>query len=194
MQRRARLQRQKTIRAVPRESEISMRTICIVTATRAEYGLLRPVVQKISKSDMLALQLVVTGAHLCPRLGETVHEIENDGFPIAARLPIFTEDAGEPVAKTIARTLTVFDDYFAAHRPMWCCCWATGLKFSPWRQRPPRGIFRSPISRAGMLRWARPMNTTATASPRWRRCIFRPAPTALRGLSAWARPPARCSA
>ena len=66
---------------------------------------------------MLALQLVVTGAHLCPRLGETVHEIENDGFPIAARLPIFTEDAGEPVAKTIARTLTVFDDYFAAHRP-----------------------------------------------------------------------------
>ena len=94
-----------------------MRTICIVTATRAEYGLLRPVVQKISKSDMLALQLVVTGAHLCPRLGETVHEIENDGFPIAARLPIFTEDAGEPVAKTIARTLTVFDDYFAAHRP-----------------------------------------------------------------------------
>lgn len=94
-----------------------MRTICIVTATRAEYGLLRPVVQKISKSDMLALQLVVTGAHLCPRLGETVQEIERDGFPIAARLPIFTGDAGEPVAKTIARTLTVFDDYFAAHRP-----------------------------------------------------------------------------
>ena len=79
-----------------------MRTICIVTATRAEYGLLRPVVQKISKSDMLALQLVVTGAHLCPRLGETVQEIERDSFPIAARLPIFTEDAGEPVAKTIA--------------------------------------------------------------------------------------------
>ena len=94
-----------------------MRTITVVTATRAEYGLLRPVVQKIAASDVLDLQLVVTGAHLCPRLGETVHEIENDGFPIAARLPIFTEDAGEPVAKTIARTLTVFDDYFAAHRP-----------------------------------------------------------------------------
>ena len=94
-----------------------MRTVCIVTATRAEYGLLRPVIQRVAAADALALQLVVTGAHLCPRLGETVHEIENDGFPIAARLPIFTEDAGEPVAKTIARTLTVFDDYFAAHRP-----------------------------------------------------------------------------
>ena len=84
-----------------------MRTICIVTATRAEYGLLRPVVQKISKSDMLALQLVVTGAHLCPRLGETVHEIENDGFPIAARLPIFTEDAGEPLLQFLIPLLPV---------------------------------------------------------------------------------------
>ena len=69
MQRRARLRRQKTIRAVPRESEISMRTICIVTATRAEYGLLRPVVQKLAASSTLQLQLVATGAHLCPRLG-----------------------------------------------------------------------------------------------------------------------------
>ena len=94
-----------------------MRTICIVTATRAEYGLLRPVVQKVAASDELDLQLVVTGAHLCPRLGETVHEIENDGFPIAARLPIFTDDADEPVACTIARTINVFDSYFAAHRP-----------------------------------------------------------------------------
>ena len=50
-----------------------MRTITVVTATRAEYGLLRPVVQKIAASDVLDLQLVVTGAHLCPRLGETVH-------------------------------------------------------------------------------------------------------------------------
>ena len=94
-----------------------MRTICVVTATRAEYGLLRPVVQKIAASGTLALQLVVTGAHLCPRLGETVREIEQDGLPIAARLPIFTADAAEPVAQTIARTIAVFDGYFAIHRP-----------------------------------------------------------------------------
>ena len=94
-----------------------MRTVCIVTATRAEYGLLRPVIQRVAASDALALQLVVTGAHLCPRLGETVREIEKDGLPIAARLPIFSDDADEPVAKTIARTMEIFDDYFAAHRP-----------------------------------------------------------------------------
>ena len=94
-----------------------MRTVCIVTATRAEYGLLRPVIQRVAASDALALRLVVTGAHLCPRLGETVREIEKDGLPIAARLPIFRDGADEPVAKTIARTMEIFDDYFAAHRP-----------------------------------------------------------------------------
>lgn len=93
-----------------------MRTICVVTATRAEYGLLRPVVQKMAADDGLRLQLVVTGAHLCPWLGETVREIEADGLPIAARLPIFQENE-EPVAQTIARTLEVFDGWFAAHRP-----------------------------------------------------------------------------
>lgn len=94
-----------------------MRSICVVTATRAEYGLLRPVVQKLAASADLQLRLVVTGAHLSPRLGQTVTEIEKDGFAIDARLPIFTDDAAEPVAQTIARTLTVFDEYFAQNAP-----------------------------------------------------------------------------
>ena len=94
-----------------------MRSICVVTATRAEYGLLRPVVQKLAASADLQLRLVVTGAHLCPRLGLTVTEIEKDGFAIDARLPIFTDDAAEPVAQTIARTLTIFDEYFAQGAP-----------------------------------------------------------------------------
>ncbi len=93
-----------------------MRTICVVTATRAEYGLLRPVIRKLAVHEALRLQLAVTGAHLSARLGETVREIEADGVPIAARLPIFREEE-EPVARTLARTLTVFDEYFAAHRP-----------------------------------------------------------------------------
>jgi len=94
-----------------------MRTIAVVTATRAEYGLLRPVLQKLDRAPDLALQLIVTGAHLCRRLGATVSEIEADGLPVAARLPIFTEEGEEPVARTIARTITVFDGYFSAHRP-----------------------------------------------------------------------------
>lgn len=95
-----------------------MKNITIITSTRAEYGLLRPVIQKVAAAQDLQLQLVVTGAHLCVRFGNTVQEIEADGLPIAARLPIFEEkNPNEPVALTIARTITVFDGYFAAHRP-----------------------------------------------------------------------------
>ncbi len=94
-----------------------MKNITIITSTRAEYGLLRPVIQKVAAAQDLQLQLVVTGAHLCARFGNTVQEIEADGLPIAARLPIFDEtNPNEPVALTIARTITVFDGYFAAHR------------------------------------------------------------------------------
>lgn len=95
-----------------------MKNITIITSTRAEYGLLRPVIQKVAAAQDLQLQLIVTGAHLCARFGNTVQEIEADGLPIAARLPIFEEEnPNEPVALTIARTITVFDGYFAAHRP-----------------------------------------------------------------------------
>ena len=95
-----------------------MKNITIITSTRAEYGLLRPVIQKVAAAQDLQLQLVATGAHLCARFGNTVQEIEADGLPIAARLPIFEEEnPNEPVALTIARTITVFDGYFAAHRP-----------------------------------------------------------------------------
>ena len=95
-----------------------MKTITIITSTRAEYGLLRPVIQKVAAAQDFQLQLVVTGAHLCARFGNTVQEIEADGLPIAARLPIFEENnPNEPVALTIARTIAVFDSYFAAHHP-----------------------------------------------------------------------------
>ena len=93
-----------------------MKNITIITSTRAEYGLLRPVIQKVAAAQDLQLQLVVTGAHLCARFGNTVQEIEADSLPIAARLPIFEEEnPNEPVALTIARTITVFDGYFAGY-------------------------------------------------------------------------------
>lgn len=94
-----------------------MSTVVVVTATRAEYGLLRPVIGRLAAGQEPGLRLVVTGAHLSARLGATVSEIEADGFPMDARLPIFSDDPAEPVARTIARTMTVFDDYFAARRP-----------------------------------------------------------------------------
>ena len=57
-----------------------MKKIMVVTSTRADYGLLRPVIKRIHDSDRLELCLVTTGTHLMEKYGNTVEEIEKDGF------------------------------------------------------------------------------------------------------------------
>ncbi|MFX1421953.1 MAG: UDP-N-acetylglucosamine 2-epimerase [Promethearchaeota archaeon] len=64
------------------------RKVCVITGTRAEYGLLKPVMNKIISSKSLTLQIIATGMHLLPEFGSTVEEIKNDGFKIDARVPI----------------------------------------------------------------------------------------------------------
>jgi len=58
------------------------RKICVITGTRAEYGLLRWVMQGIKDDHELTLQVIVTGMHLSPEFGLTYREIEQDGFQI----------------------------------------------------------------------------------------------------------------
>lgn len=64
------------------------RRIAVVTGTRAEYGLLRSTIRSISEHPKLHLQLVVTGIHLLREFGRTVRQIEEDGWEIAARVPM----------------------------------------------------------------------------------------------------------
>lgn len=93
-------------------------TLAVVTGTRAEYGLLRPVLHKILQNELLQLHLIVTGAHLEDAFGNTVREIEDD-IPIAARIPILPNgtDTAADTAKNTAFALNAFVDYFSAHRP-----------------------------------------------------------------------------
>jgi len=67
------------------------RKVCVVTGTRAEYGLLKPLMEKIRESQKLELQTVVTCMHLMPEFGETVKQIEADGFRIDAKVPVKVE-------------------------------------------------------------------------------------------------------
>jgi len=68
--------------------------ISVFTGTRAEYGLLYPVLKKIAASKDFELQLIVSGGHLDAHFGQTQTEIEADGFPIAfsAKLPSMAEN------------------------------------------------------------------------------------------------------
>ena len=98
---------------------MTKKSLCVVTGTRAEYGLLRPVLQKLLQSDVIEPRLVVTGAHLAPEFGNTVSEIEADGMPIAARIPILKFGTGSPLAtaRTVSYTMERFTDYFSQNRP-----------------------------------------------------------------------------
>ena len=64
-----------------------MRKVLFVTGTRAEYGLMKTTLNKIKESSFLELFIVVTGAHLTDKYGNTAKEIEADGFKIAANIP-----------------------------------------------------------------------------------------------------------
>ena len=69
-----------------------MRRIGVVTTSRADYGIYRPLLRGILAEPALELQLVVAGMHLCPRFGLTVREIEAEGLPIACRVPTLIDD------------------------------------------------------------------------------------------------------
>jgi GDP/UDP-N,N'-diacetylbacillosamine 2-epimerase (hydrolysing) len=69
------------------------RRICYLTGTRADFGLMSSTLHAIAKDPRLDLKLLVTGMHLSPRYGQTVDEIEAEGFDIAARLPVTLEDS-----------------------------------------------------------------------------------------------------
>ncbi len=74
-----------------------MKRIAVITGTRAEYGILRPVIDKIDFDPAMKLQLVVTGSHLSPEHGMTVHDIENDGFPVTSRVDMLLSGDAAPV-------------------------------------------------------------------------------------------------
>jgi UDP-hydrolysing UDP-N-acetyl-D-glucosamine 2-epimerase len=94
------------------------RTIAVVTGSRADYGLLRPVLRAIEDAPGLVLRLLVCGAHLSPRFGMTVGNIEADGFTIAERLDILAgTDTPNEIAQSTANAVSAFARAFERSRP-----------------------------------------------------------------------------
>lgn len=94
------------------------RTVCVVTGSRAEYGLLLPLLKGIATDARLTLQLAVTGMHLSPEFGLTVRQIEADGFIPDARVDmLLTSDTPTGVAKSLGLGIIGFADAFGRLRP-----------------------------------------------------------------------------
>lgn len=97
-----------------------MRKICVVTGTRAEYGLLSRLIRMIDESDNTQLQLIATNMHLSPKYGNTYQEIEKDGFTIDCKVPIIDENDKDDTittVKSMAKALTGFSDAYNQLKP-----------------------------------------------------------------------------
>lgn len=95
-----------------------MHKVCVVTGTRAEYGLLRQVLFRLKFDENIELQLVVTGSHLSEKFGNTQREIQEDGFRDYVKMPIPIEDdskMGMAIATGVA--MQKIADIFVQQKP-----------------------------------------------------------------------------
>ena len=95
-----------------------MKKIAVVTATRAEYGILRPLICRLQKDTEFELQLIVTGMHLSEKYGNTQVEIEKDKIPVFRKIPILEDgNSAYDVSVTMANALCRFAGYFRDEKP-----------------------------------------------------------------------------
>ena len=100
------------------ESEIKRRRIGVVTTSRADYSHLYWPLRELASHPLVELGVFAMGAHLSPRFGSTIDEIERDGFPIRARIEcLLSSDTDTGMAKTIGLAILGLADAFSAWRP-----------------------------------------------------------------------------
>jgi len=95
-----------------------MKKICVITGTRAEYGLLRWVMEEIKGSNVLTLNLIVCGMHLSPEFGLTIKQIEEDGFKVNKKIEmLLSSDTPASIAKSMGIGLISFADALEDLKP-----------------------------------------------------------------------------
>lgn len=95
-----------------------MKKITVLTATRAEYGLLRPIIKGLIESNEFDVRIVATGAHLSPEFGLTYQEILNDGLPIDRKIEILlSSDTPVSISKSMGLAMISFAEYFEESKP-----------------------------------------------------------------------------
>ncbi len=67
-------------------NSVQPRKICVITGTRAEYGILAPLMKRLRDDERVELSIIATNMHLAPEYGMTVREIEADGFDVTRRI------------------------------------------------------------------------------------------------------------
>lgn len=92
--------------------------ICVATGTRAEYGLLKPLMDEIKLDDSLQLQVLVTGAHLSHEFGLTYQQIEQDNIHIDVKVEmLLSSDSAQGIVKSMGLGMIGFADALKTLKP-----------------------------------------------------------------------------
>src|SRR5690606_12964657 len=95
-----------------------MKKICVATATRAEYGLLKPLMSYLQRSDKFELQTLVTGAHLSPEFGLTYKFLADDGFKIDEKVEmLLSADTPTGIVKSMGVGMVGYADALSRLSP-----------------------------------------------------------------------------
>ena len=87
--------------------------IDLLTTTRAEYGLMRPLIKRFYESEDFSIKILITGTHLSEEYGYTITEIEYDGYDISNQVKILSEKKGtDGIAETMANAIVRFTEFF----------------------------------------------------------------------------------
>ncbi len=93
--------------------------LCVVTGSRAEYGLLKHFIKEINESDAFELILLVTGSHLSEKFGLTFNEIKSDGFFINRKIDIqVNKDNPDDIANSTALSIRGFSGAYKDFNPV----------------------------------------------------------------------------
>lgn len=94
------------------------KTVCVVTTTRADYGILKPLLSRLKAEEMVCLRIVASGMHLKGEFGNTFHEIESDGLVIHRKIDILSdEDTPKAMSEAMGKALIRFGAYFEQFPP-----------------------------------------------------------------------------
>lgn len=122
-----------------------MRKICFITGSRADYGIMAPLMKRVRESDESQLQIIATNMHLSPSFGMTVNEILNDGFEVDERVEsLLSGDTPSATVKSMGLTQIGMADALTRLQPDICVI--LGDRYEMLAAASAALIFRIPVA------------------------------------------------
>ena len=121
-----------------------MKTIGVVTVARSDWGILRPVLERMDQTADLNAWVIAAGMHLAPTFGQTVQDIREEGFTVEVTVEMtLASDSPAAIGKSLGLGVIGFSQVFERQRPTCSCSPATASRCTLPRWPPCRTRYQS---------------------------------------------------